>query len=66
MVKFIHSADLHLDSPFKSRSKMPSGILDVLMESTYNSVTRMMDHAIEENVAFIIIAGDVVDQARYS
>lgn len=64
MVKFIHSADLHLDSPFKSRSKMPSGILDVLMESTYNSVTRMMDHAIEEKVDFIIIAGDVFDQAN--
>ncbi|MFC3418500.1 exonuclease SbcCD subunit D [Salinicoccus hispanicus] len=64
MVKFIHSADLHLDSPFKSRSKMPSSLFEVLMESTYNSVTRMMDFAIEEKVDFIIIAGDVFDQAN--
>ncbi|TVT29811.1 DNA repair exonuclease [Salinicoccus cyprini] len=64
MVKFIHSADLHLDSPFKSRSKMPSGLFEVLMESTYNSVARMMDTAIEEKVDFIIIAGDVFDQAN--
>ncbi|GAB6993289.1 exonuclease SbcCD subunit D [Salinicoccus sesuvii] len=64
MVKFIHSADLHLDSPFKSRSKMPTSIFEVLMESTYNSVTRMMDFAIEEKVDFIIIAGDVFDQAN--
>lgn len=64
MVKFIHSADLHLDSPFKSRSKMPSSIFEVLMESTYNSVIRMMDFAIEEKVDFIIIAGDVFDQAN--
>ncbi|WP_026866580.1 DNA repair exonuclease [Jeotgalicoccus sp. S0W5] len=66
MVKFIHAADLHLDSPFKSRTKMPASILEILMESTYKSVTRMVDFAISERVDFILISGDVFDQANRS
>ncbi|OFS64610.1 DNA repair exonuclease [Nosocomiicoccus sp. HMSC09A07] len=62
MVKFIHAADLHLDSPFKSRSELPPHIVDRLMESTYNATKRMIDYAIKEKVDFIIIAGDVFDQ----
>ena len=48
MVKFIHAADLHLDSPFKSRSELPPHIVDRLMESTYNATKRMIDYAIKE------------------
>ncbi|WP_245570578.1 metallophosphoesterase family protein [Jeotgalicoccus marinus] len=66
LVKFIHAADLHLDSPFKSRTKMPASILEILMESTYKSVTRMVDFAISERVDFILISGDVFDQANRS
>lgn len=66
MVKFIHAADLHLDSPFKSRSKMPSNILEILMTSTYKSVTRMIDFAIKEGVDFLLISGDVFDQSNRS
>lgn len=66
VVKFIHAADLHLDSPFKSRTKMPASILEILMESTYKSVTRMVDFAISERVDFILISGDVFDQSNRS
>lgn len=62
MVKFIHCADLHLDSPFKSRTRMPKNIFEDLTSSTYKSVARMIDAAIEEQVDFIIIAGDVFDK----
>lgn len=64
MVKFIHCADLHLDSPFRSRNKMPHNIFEALTESTYKSVTKMIDTAIDEQVDFIIIAGDVFDRAN--
>ena len=66
LVKFIHAADLHLDSPFKSRTKMPNSDLEVLMESTYNSVTRMIDFAIRESVDFIVLSGDIFDQSNRS
>lgn len=62
MVKFIHAADLHLDSPFKSRSELPPHIVDSLMESTYKATKRMIDYAIKEEVDFVILAGDVFDQ----
>lgn len=61
MVKFIHCADLHLDSPFRARQNMPRNILEDLMQSTYNSVTRMIDFAIKKEVDFILIVGDVFD-----
>lgn len=61
MVKFIHCADLHLDSPFRARASMPKNILDDLMESTYKSVERMIDFAIDKEVDFIVIVGDVFD-----
>lgn len=61
MVKFIHCADLHLDSPFRARASMPKNILDDLMGSTYKSVERMIDFAIEKEVDFILIVGDVFD-----
>lgn len=64
VVKFIHCADLHLDSPFKSRNKMPNNIFEALKESTYKSVSRMVDTAIEETVDFVIIAGDLFDKAN--
>ncbi len=61
MVKFIHAADLHLDSPFKSRSKMPSNIVNALMNSTFVAAKRMFDYAIENKVDFVILSGDVFD-----
>src|SRR5690625_7121821 len=41
---------------------MPHNIFEELTSSTYKSVTRMFDKAIEEQVDFIIIAGDVFDR----
>lgn len=61
MVKFIHAADLHLDSPFKSRSKMPSNIVNALMNSTFVAAKRMFDYAIENKVDFVVLSGDVFD-----
>lgn len=37
MVKFIHCADLHLDSPFKSRSYLSQSIFDDMQKSAYES-----------------------------
>lgn len=62
MVKFIHCADVHLDSPFKSRSHLSPNIFKDVERSTYESFMRLVDYALNEAVDFIIIAGDVFDQ----
>ncbi|MCU5746801.1 DNA repair exonuclease [Staphylococcus sp. SQ8-PEA] len=61
MVKFIHCADLHLDSPFKSRSHLNQPIFDDMQKSTYESFRNIVDKALREEVDFLIIAGDLFD-----
>ena len=38
MVKFIHCADLHLDSPFKSKSYLSPNIFEDVQKSAYESL----------------------------
>lgn len=60
-IKFIHTADLHLDSPFKGLSHLPSPIFEKLKESTFTSFNQIIELAIREQVDFVLIAGDLFD-----
>ncbi|MWV43773.1 DNA repair exonuclease [Paenibacillus sp. HJL G12] len=59
--KFIHAADLHLDSQFKGISELSEGIRSFLRESTFASLDRLVQLAISEQVDFLVISGDVYD-----
>ncbi|WP_411393661.1 metallophosphoesterase family protein [Staphylococcus capitis] len=61
MVKFIHCADLHLDSPFKSKSHLSPKIFEDVQKSAYESFKNIVDLALKKEVDFIIIAGDLFD-----
>lgn len=61
-VKFIHTADLHLDSPFIGMNHLPDSIFQLMKESTFQSFKRAIDVAIKERVDFLLISGDVYDQ----
>ncbi|MHD0397369.1 metallophosphoesterase family protein [Staphylococcus simulans] len=61
MVKFIHCADLHLDSPFKTHSHLSENIYEDVKKSTYESFKSLVNFALQEEVDFIIISGDVFD-----
>lgn len=61
MVKFIHCADLHLDSPFKSKSHLSPKIFEDVQKSAYESFKNIVDLALQKEVDFIIIAGDLFD-----
>ncbi|WP_096201490.1 metallophosphoesterase family protein [Bacillus sp. FJAT-45350] len=60
-IKFIHTADLHLDSPFKGLRYLPDRIHSQVQESTFESFTRIVSYAIKEKVDFVLIAGDIYD-----
>lgn len=60
-VKFIHCADLHLDSPFVGLKTLPKPIYDEMKESTFHAFSNVVDLAIDEAVDFVIIAGDLYD-----
>lgn len=61
MIKFIHCADLHLDSPFKSKSHLSSKIFEDVQKSAYESFKKIVDIALKEEVDFVLIAGDLFD-----
>lgn len=58
-VRFLHTADLHLDSPFAGLSA--AGELERLQQSTFQAFDRLIDYAVKEKPDFIVIAGDVYD-----
>lgn len=59
--KFIHAADLHLDSPFRVHHKRNPELGEILSGATLGALTRLCDLAIEEEVDFIVVAGDIYD-----
>lgn len=72
LIRFVHAADLHLDSPFKGfeldLEELPDGaaILRRLRESTFCAFNRIIDLCLAEKVDFLLLAGDVFDEADRS
>lgn len=60
-VKFLHTADLHLDSPMVGLRHLPKAIFHRLQESTFTALKNITDAAIKHEVDFVIIAGDLFD-----
>lgn len=65
-VKFIHCADIHLDSPMRGLRKLPENIFKTVQESTFQSFHELVNKGIENNIDFMIIAGDLFDQDNRS
>jgi exonuclease SbcD len=65
-LRFIHAADLHLDSPFKGMAALPQRLRERVRESTFESLNRLVSLAIREQVDFVVISGDVYDLADRS
>lgn len=61
-IRFIHAADLHLDSPFTGLGRLlPDYLMKELRESPFRSFQRIVRTALKENVDFVILAGDLFD-----
>lgn len=60
-IKFIHTADLHLDSPFIGLKHLPDSLFKRLKESTFTAFQKMVSTALKESVDFVLIAGDLYD-----
>jgi DNA repair protein SbcD/Mre11 len=59
--RFIHAADLHLDSPLRGLESDPSAPAELIRGATRRALGRLVDLAIDEKVDFVLIAGDVYD-----
>jgi DNA repair protein SbcD/Mre11 len=60
-LKFIHAADIHLDSPLLGLSAYPDAPADTLRGATRAAFTNLVSEAIDLEVDFLIIAGDLYD-----
>ena len=65
-VKFVHCADLHLDTPFRGLSSVDEERARALNDATFTSYDNIIDLAIREQVDFVVIAGDVYDSSDRS
>ena len=59
--RFIHAADLHLDSPFRGLAQASGPLRDRLGSATFEALNRIVTHAIESKSDFVVIAGDLYD-----
>lgn len=59
--RFLHAADLHLGSPFRGLALRNPDLAQRFAEATRNAFAALVTRAIEEKVAFVVIAGDVYD-----
>lgn len=60
-LRFIHAADLHLDSPFKGMSALPERVRERVRESTFEALKGLVALAVEKRVDFVLVSGDVYD-----
>ncbi|MET0401607.1 MAG: DNA repair exonuclease, partial [Cystobacter sp.] len=58
--KFVHAADLHLDTPFRG-VPVDSGLLGAFHQATFRAFSRIVDLCLRERVAFLLLAGDLFD-----
>ena len=66
-LRFVHAADLHLDSPFTGiRSAAPENVAQALYSATFDSYKNIVDLCISERVDALLVAGDIYDGADRS
>ncbi len=61
MIKFIHAADIHLDSPLIRLSYHEGAPVEELRQATRQAFRHLVTLAITEQVDFVLISGDLYD-----
>ena len=65
-LSFVHAADLHLDSPFTGISGIDPELGERLSKATFQAYETVIELCMDEEVDFLLIAGDVYDSADKS
>jgi len=61
MIRFIHAADIHLDSPLKGLEQYEGAPVEEIRVATRRALENMVELAMERQVDFVLIAGDLYD-----
>jgi DNA repair protein SbcD/Mre11 len=61
--RFVHAADLHLDTPFAMMGRVAPAIAERLRDASLEAFDALVRMAIDREAAFAIFAGDIYDRA---
>jgi exonuclease SbcD len=61
-MRFIHAADLHIDSPLRGLDRYEGAPVERLRTATRAALERLVDLALSEGVDFVLLAGDIYDR----
>jgi len=61
MFTFLHAADIHLDSPLRGLEVYPDAPLEQIRLAARRAFDNLVQLAIDEQVAFVLLAGDLYD-----
>ena len=61
MIRFIHAADIHLDSPLKGLANRHNLPTDKILAATRDALVNLVTLAIDEKVDFVLLAGSYLD-----
>lgn len=59
--RFVHTADLHLDSPLRSLSLRNAELASLISDATRQALVAVVDLCLSEQVDALVIAGDLYD-----
>lgn len=59
--RFLHAADLHLDTPFTRLTGVSERVAQALRDASLHAFENLIDTALAEEVAFVVLAGDIYD-----
>ena len=60
-MRFIHAADIHLDSPLLGLDCYEGAPIEAIRRATRSALEKLVDLAISEHVALVLLAGDLYD-----
>ena len=60
-MKFIHAADIHLDSALHGLERYDGAPVDEIRSATRRAFDNLVEVAIDEQVDFVLLAGDIYD-----
>jgi DNA repair exonuclease SbcCD nuclease subunit len=60
-MRFLHAADLHIDSPLRGLADYEGAPVDRLRGATRVAFERLVDLAVAEQVDFVVLCGDIFD-----
>jgi exonuclease SbcD len=61
MIRFIHAADAHIDSPLKGLEAHEGAPVDILRGATRRAFENLIQLALDVNIDFLLLAGDIYD-----